>query len=174
MKKILLDVGCGNNPKGDVNCDLFLGETPHIMIQHRIDAKKIPNFVLCDAMHLSFRDKSFDIVNASQVLEHVINPAFLLSEMKRISRETVTLDVPNLRRLTPEENPHHIYSWSALTLKNLLALFFKDIVILPSGYQGYLPESLLKRKFVGPPFKLLESFIEKFFGAPFLRAICRI
>jgi len=170
----MLDIGCGNRPRGDVNCDMYLDETPHIMIKHRIDAKKMTNFVLCDAMHLPFRDKSFDIVNASQVLEHVINPASLLSEMRRISRETVTIDVPNLRRLTIEENLHHIYSWSYFTLRNLLALFFSDIVILPSEYQGYLPQSLFDKKIVGPPFRLLESSLEILFGAPFLRAICKI
>jgi hypothetical protein len=25
----ILDVGCGGRPKGDVNCDLFVGESPH-------------------------------------------------------------------------------------------------------------------------------------------------
>jgi SAM-dependent methyltransferase len=73
----MLDIGCGSSPKGDVNCDMYIGETPHIMIRHRINAKKIPNFVLCDAMHLPFRNKTFDIVNASQVLEHVFEKTYI-------------------------------------------------------------------------------------------------
>jgi SAM-dependent methyltransferase len=170
----MLDVGCGNNPKGDVNCDLFLKETPHIMVKHKIDSKKMPNFVNCDATFLPFQDKSFDIVNASQVLEHMKNPILLLSEMKRVTKQTVTIDVPNLRRLTPEENPHHLYSWSDVTLKNLLNLFFNQITIIYSGYQCYLPEYLLRKRLFSLPFKILELYIEKILGPPYISAVCKI
>ena len=174
MPKKILDIGCGNDPKGNVNCDLYCNETPHIMVQHKINAKKIPNFVNCDARFLPFREKTFDIVNASQVLEHVINPALLLEEMKRVSNDIVTLDVPNLRRLTPEENPHHLYSWSDVTLSNLLNLYFTQVTIIPSGYQGYLRENFLKKHNLSLLFRFLELFVEKLLGPPYISAICRI
>lgn len=175
MKKLILDIGCGNSPKGDVNCDLYRGKTPHLMgASNIIDPTKIPNFVLCDAEHLPFKESSFDLVNASELLEHVVNPTLLLTEMKRVSREIVTLDVPNLRRLLPEENPAHIYTWSCKSLSNLLKLFFKDVVIVGSEYGRYIPSRFLKIHFVGFFLKLLEAFMEKLLGPPFLKAICQV
>jgi len=174
MKKMILDIGCGNNPKGAVNCDLYLGETPHIMNENYIDPRKIPNFVRCDAMHLPFKDNAFKIVNTSELLEHVINPPLFLSEMKRISKKIVTLDVPNLRRLAPEENPNHIFTWSSKSLNNLLKLFFKDVVIVSSEYGGYIPKYFLKRKYIGFFLKFLEQFMEKLLGSPFLKAVCKV
>jgi len=172
MKKMILDIGCGNNPKGAVNCDLYISETPHLMNENYIDPRKISNFVRCDAMHLPFKDNVFEIVNASEVLEHVINPFLLLSEMKRASKKIVTVDVPNLRRLAPEENPNHIYTWSSKSLNNFLKLFFKDVVIVGSEYGGYLPKYFLKRKYIGFLLRFLEHFMEKLLGSPFLKAIC--
>lgn len=170
----MLDVGCGDSPKGEVNCDLFTGRTPHIMGYHHIDPKKIPNFVLCSAEQLPFRDDAFDIVNASEILEHLINPSCLLTEMRRVSRESVTLDVPNLRRLTPEENPYHLYTWSRKSLHNLLSLFFKNVIVVASKHEGYVPDSLMRGKTIGFLLRLLESFIEKLLGPPFLKAVCRV
>jgi len=41
--ELTLDVGCGADPKGDVNGDLFTGYTPH-NICITIDPKKAKNF----------------------------------------------------------------------------------------------------------------------------------
>src|SRR3989337_2788327 len=109
MKKTVLDIGCGSSPKGDVNCDLYCLKTPHIMEDHIIIPRKIPNFVLCDLAHLPFKDDAFYVVNASQVIEHALEPVLMLKEMKRVSKSIVTLDVPNLRRLTAEQNKFHLY-----------------------------------------------------------------
>ena len=174
MRKMILDIGCGNNPKGFVNCDLYISETPHLMKENYIDPRKIPNFVRSDAMYLPFRDNVFEIVNTSEVLEHVINPFLLLSEMKRVSKKNVTLDVPNLRRLTTEENPNHIFTWSSISLYNLLKLFFKDVIIVGSEYEGYIPKDILKRKYIGFFLRFLEYFMEKLLGPPFLKAICNV
>jgi len=175
MKKLLLDVGCGNSPKGDVNCDLFIGKTPHLMGKNNyINPKKIPNFVLCKAEYLPFRDRSFDIVNASELLEHVINPSSLLAEMKRVSGDTVTLDVPNLRRFFPEENPTHVYTWSSISLANLLRLFFKEVTIVSSDYGKYIPQKLLEARFIGFFFRFLESLMEKLLGISFLKVVCKV
>jgi len=174
MKTTILDIGCGSSPKGDVNCDLYRTKTPHIMEEHTIVSRKIPNFVLCDLQHLPFKDNSFDIVNASQVIEHILEPALMLKEMKRVSKGMVTLDVPNLRRLTAEQNQYHLYSWSDKTLQNLLMLFFDDVTIEGAEYASYLPSELLKKPGVGLFLELFESFIYRLFGPPFIKAICAV
>ncbi len=175
MRKLVLDVGCGNSPRGDVNCDLFIGRTPHLMGKNSIiDPKKIPNFVHCKAEYLPFKNKSFDVVNASELLEHVIDPPLLLGEMKRVSREIVTLDVPNLRRFFPEENRAHLYTWSCSSLTNLLALFFRDAVIVGAGDGGYISERLLETRIIGLPLRFLESLMVKLLGQPFMKAVCRV
>ena len=176
MKKSVLDIGCGNSPKGDVNCDLYVGETPHLMNDDTVvEPKRIPNFVRCTAEYLPFKDKSFDIVNASEVLEHIINPPMLIEEMKRVSKELVTIDVPNLRRFFAEENPHHVYTWSTLSLNNFLKLFFSDVVIGISEYCDYIPRYLQQKKgAVGVLMKFANTLLEKVLGPQFQRAICKI
>jgi len=46
--------------------------------------QKQENFVRCDAHHLPFRDKSFQLVYCHNVLEHVLDPWKVLREMKRV------------------------------------------------------------------------------------------
>jgi SAM-dependent methyltransferase len=171
---MILDVGCGNSPKGDVNCDLYRKNTPHLMGDTRIQNTKIPNFVLCDATHLPFKDKVFEKAYASQVLEHILHPALLIEEMKRVATRMVTFDVPNLRRLTPEENPFHIYSWSDRTLANLLKRYFRDVTIVGAEYDSYIPQFLLKKRYIEHVLRFAESALEWLFGKPFLKAVCRI
>lgn len=91
-----LDIGCGKAPRGDVNCDLFIGETPHIGGRaNTIEPKSIKNFVRCDASYLPFKSSFFDEVVAFHVLEHLENPTKALLEMMRVSHRSVTFVVPH-------------------------------------------------------------------------------
>ncbi len=44
---------------------------------------------------LEFSSNSFDLVICNQVLMHVFNPSFIISEMKRVSKKYVLINVPN-------------------------------------------------------------------------------
>ena len=44
---------------------------------------------------LPFKDSSFDCVISNQVLMHVFDPPLVISEMKRVSKEFVLVNVPN-------------------------------------------------------------------------------
>ena len=69
---LVLDVGCGEMPMGNVNCDIKI-------------SVNIPlNFVLCDSQYLSFRNYCFDRVDTNHVIEHVRNPFLFLKEIKRV------------------------------------------------------------------------------------------
>ena len=98
---IVLDVGCGANPMGDVNVDLFIGYSEHR--ERPLIPKEIPNFMRCDACKLPFKDNSFDVVFSKDTLEHVgrkpqkTNPApyKALKEMIRVSSWKIEIFVPH-------------------------------------------------------------------------------
>lgn len=55
--------------------------------QHKVD-------VQCDILCLPFRDKTFDLVYASHVLEHVQDDATALAEIKRVAMSTAIAILP--------------------------------------------------------------------------------
>lgn len=120
-----LDVGCGDHPTGDVNCDLNMGSTLHGGDQKKdgifINAKEIPNFVKCDAQHLPFKDHVFSEVFCCHVIEHVDNPLLLLSELLRVGND-VTVKCPyHLSRgaRMPSHTCSFSISWFRKALKTL-------------------------------------------------------
>jgi SAM-dependent methyltransferase len=68
-----------------------------------------------------------DVVICHHVLEHVLEPAVVLREMSRLLRPggTLVVAVPfekerRYRHYQPTEPNHHLYSWNAQTLGNLI------------------------------------------------------
>jgi len=78
---LTLDVGCGKRPRGDVNCDII--------------PQRAPNFVLCSAEYLPFRENSFDYVMSYYVMEHCVDIVKFLSELYRVSRKEVRIMTDN-------------------------------------------------------------------------------
>jgi SAM-dependent methyltransferase len=80
--------------------------------------------LFADIAHLPFTSKSFDLVMAIEVLEHVRDPAAALGELARLSRGHLVLSVPrepiwraaNLARgkyvASLGNTPGHIQHWS--------------------------------------------------------------
>jgi len=93
--KLRLDIGCGDSPHGNVNCDLYLTESPEMGKGRKIDPKKCPNFIRCDAFHLPFRDNTFEEVFSSHFMEHMDKPLKVLMEMLRVSNYKVVFVVPH-------------------------------------------------------------------------------
>ncbi len=75
----ILDVGCGDRPKGDVNVDLFF-------------YMKCENFIVAEAHHLPFKNSVFEIVYSKHCLEHLKNPLNFFKEAKRILKNGGTLE----------------------------------------------------------------------------------
>ena len=93
---MILDIGCGDSPRGDVNCDLFVGESPHLTAPRYIQPEKIPNFVRCDANCLPFRYKAFTESLCRHVIEHKgVTPSAVLKEIVRVTSDTVTIILPH-------------------------------------------------------------------------------
>lgn len=123
----ILDVGCGSNPKGDVNVDLFV-EPIQRAEKQRINPKKIKNFVFADAHYLPFRDDIFQVVYSSHLLEHCLHPFTVLKEYRRVSKAIVYLEVPYGDRY-PDDCPHHLYSWTMKSFQHLLLKIFPYVQI---------------------------------------------
>jgi len=102
---VRLDVGCGHQPKGAVNVDLFLEATNHRSIDQRqrndspLDPKRIPNLIRADAQFLPFRDDVFDDAVSCHVIEHVPNPTRMLREMLRVVKPAGFIQVVCPHRL---------------------------------------------------------------------------
>lgn len=96
---IRLDVGCGSNPKGEVNVDFFrAGWNKQEADQDKgeyVNPHKIPNFVVASAEYLPFRENVFDAVYSSHTIEHVKNPFLMFSELARVSRRKVVVKCPH-------------------------------------------------------------------------------
>ena len=82
----VLDVGCGYtaNKYANVVCDT----------QDLKSFYKDKKFVQLNQKKLPFKDKEFDFVIASHVLEHVSDPIFFLSEIQRVSSKGGYIEVP--------------------------------------------------------------------------------
>lgn len=85
-KDLVLEIGSGNrpSPRAEVLIDKFLEDSSEREGQKRllIDDR----LIIADGENLPFRDKNFDYVIASHVLEHVENPARFLNEIFRVGK----------------------------------------------------------------------------------------
>ena len=76
-----LDVGCGYSPQGDVNVDITI-------------KTGVKNFIQADAQHLPFKTKVFSETCSSHVVEHVKNPLLMIYELKRVTKDVLTIVTP--------------------------------------------------------------------------------
>jgi ubiquinone/menaquinone biosynthesis C-methylase UbiE len=80
-----------------------------------------------DIYNLKFKDKSFDLVISTEVLEHLEKPQKALKELTRVSRKYILLSVPNepwfyLFNYTQwGKDIGHINKWSAGKFKKLVS-----------------------------------------------------
>ena len=94
----VLDVGCG---PGNITIDLArvvpsghvtgIDLSPQVInlareLQHQSEVTNV-RFDVGDVYGLSFADRSFDVVYAHQVLQHLSNPVVALTEMRRVLRD---------------------------------------------------------------------------------------
>lgn len=150
-----LDVGCGVDGRGDVNCDLFVVDN----LDHRnkgatntIPVHTIPNFIKCDAVHLPFISEAFDEVFCAQVIEHVPNPLNLFKELVRVSKDKVTVEtshwigemVQSMKSKTAKRwlKKHHITKMNFKALNRLASVckcvveeeYITNWIVFPHSY----------------------------------------
>jgi SAM-dependent methyltransferase len=119
-------------------------------------ARGLANLHVGRLADLHFPDHLFDVVHATQVLEHLPRPRKDLAEIHRILRPggLLYVDVPNYRTLpillgmddfTLNMPPEHINYFTPQTLRTLLRVTgFQDVRISSAG--GLKWENLLRRR----------------------------
>lgn len=98
----MLDIGCGEGLISNLLYDNFknLDITAVDFFAQAIEIAKKGNnrkifFETGDITNLKYSDKSFDIVIATEVLEHIPTPQRALQELLRVGNKSIILSVPN-------------------------------------------------------------------------------
>jgi SAM-dependent methyltransferase len=94
--KMILDIGCGVNPRGDVNVDLPIGGDHKV---HRTKAN-----IYASAYFLPFRDKCFEVVSFNGLLHHLERPKTAWNEMVRVCKDVILGVEPNWNLWFPRDH----------------------------------------------------------------------
>lgn len=86
-------------------------------------------WLVADYHKLPFDDKSFDVVTAMEILEHIDEPEKLLLEAKRVCRSggCIIVTTPNKRII---DDPSHVWSFIPADIYALLAKISTNVNIL--------------------------------------------
>ncbi len=133
----LLDLGCGKAP-------LYASYRPFVRSVTLADwgssmHENIHLDVICDiTKKLPFKNNSFDTVILSDVLEHIPNPASLMSELERILSPggTVLINVPFMYWL--HEIPHDYNRYTEYMLRKLTEDAGMTVIQLEALGGGYV------------------------------------
>lgn len=97
----ILDIGCAEGYFGKIllkNGYYYVGlDISLTNIKNSIQIFKNttkPNFILCDAQFLPFRNKVFDVIICSEVIEHLYRPQKMLKECNRILKSFIIISTP--------------------------------------------------------------------------------
>lgn len=95
----VLDLGCGNGDSSKKLHDLGFKVTAADMDVKRFEFKDIISFKECNLnSKLPFSDNSFDYIIFLEVIEHIYNPQFVISEISRVLKENgrLIISTPNI------------------------------------------------------------------------------
>ena len=127
---LVLDVGCGLNPRGDWNLDKYLDSTHRRRGQGPdLDPSNIQNFVKADMCDMyMFKNKQFAWVRCHQTLEHEFDWRTALRELWRVTGKHLTVEVPSRYYLPfPQatRSIHHISNFDAATMRKAVPIILK-------------------------------------------------
>jgi uncharacterized protein YbaR (Trm112 family)/SAM-dependent methyltransferase len=99
---LVLDVGSGHNPnpRSDILCDRYIEDDTERGGSIRVDRP----LIVADGHNLPFKDKVFDYVIASHIIEHMDHPARFCSELQRVSKRGFIA--------SPTELAEHMFYWT--------------------------------------------------------------
>ncbi len=114
----LLDVGCGTKPYEK----LFYNASEYVGLDIDKGVKNLYADYTYDGVKFPFKNKSYDGVFASQVLEHVFNPDVFLLEIYRVLKKDgfVLLTLPFV--WDEHEQPYDYARYSSFGIKYLLEM----------------------------------------------------
>jgi SAM-dependent methyltransferase len=123
----VLDVGCGEAPRGTVNVDIsrYTAETDEEVFKYRLRSGKQDRLVktkaniLAVGEYLPFKDNVFDKVVSFHVIEHCDNPSLFLKELIRVSKYEVEIRCPH-RYSGAAKMPFHKHFFSVMWFRTSL------------------------------------------------------
>lgn len=117
---LVLDVGAGGNPypRSDVLLDRLTGAEHRCGESMMIDRP----VVFGDASRMPFKDKAFDFVIASHILEHMAEPDNFLKELQRVGKAGY-IETPNA--LFERLHPYPIHCLEVLEKEGMLHIHKK-------------------------------------------------
>tara|TARA_B100000795_G_C22587699_1_gene356268 strand:+ start:90 stop:701 length:612 start_codon:yes stop_codon:yes gene_type:complete len=127
----ILDIGCGYNANkfASVICDV------QDLSNHYIDKK----FIRLVGKKLPFKDKEFDFVVASHVMEHVEDVEFFIKELERVSKKGY-IELPTMLEdnLVFENKKDHLWHMDFDDVKNELLIskkieYFQPLLTVSSA-----------------------------------------
>lgn len=134
---LVLDVGSGGKPfpRADILLDRVSGA------EHRQGNALVVDrpIVLGDACKMPFKDKSFDFVIASHILEHIPTPEIFLCELMRVGKAGY-IETPNA--VYERINPFSIHCLEVHNVGNKLVIHKKDSAVVDQYFDEL---SLLKK-----------------------------
>ncbi len=146
---LVLEVGSGGNPypRANVLLDAYESTRERHWVPLTSDRPTVLGFV----ENLPFKDKSFDYVIASHVLEHSSEPAKFISELQRVAKAGY-IEVPDafLERINPYKD-HRL----EITLRNGVLLITKKrnwihdaevVALYEDRVKNYLTRILIPRR----------------------------
>jgi ubiquinone/menaquinone biosynthesis C-methylase UbiE len=139
----VIDIGCGEG--FIINC-LDMPDVTGVDISKnalKLAKDKNRNSNLCagSVYELSFKNDSFDLAIATEVLEHLEEPERAIQEIKRVSRNYCVFSVPNEpyfrimnflrgKNLTRFGNDiEHVQNWSSEEFVKLIGKYFKILEV---------------------------------------------
>ena len=133
---MILDIGCGEKPEGDINLDI----SKHVQIGPTSGIVKSKCNIIADALHLPFRDKSIEIVYSSHCIEHVKNPCMFVKECERIAIQRIVIKCPSKWMVGNRGNKLHKYT---ITIPWLRAYGY-SVQVSWIYYPGWSPFRILR------------------------------
>ena len=130
----ILDIGCGDGVLLSLikNAALYgvdLDQTSLDYAATKVKAK----FLLASADKLPFKANFFDVVLATEIIEHLDQPKLMLMEIQRVlksdGRLILTTPVKQSGKLTDQL---HVREFSSAELKNMIQIYFHHITIYQS------------------------------------------
>jgi uncharacterized protein YbaR (Trm112 family) len=118
---LVLDVGAGGNPypRSDILLDRLTGSEHRCGESMMIDRP----VVFGDASRMPFKDKAFDFVIASHILEHMADPVVFLKELQRVGKAGY-IETPNA--LFERLHPFRIHCLEVLERNGVLHIHKKQ------------------------------------------------
>ena len=142
---LVLDVGSGDKPhwRADVLLDRYLGDEYAGQRSGRSTARIARPLFDADAAAMPFADGVFDYVVCSHMLEHVVDPAAVVSEMSRVAAAGY-IEVPEAASAKILDFPSHLW-WCRLD-GTTLVLTAKQTAAFDPEIQRYIEAAGIERR----------------------------